>query len=163
MGGIHAITHALTLSHAIPLANSFLKTPLETFLTFLISVSRMQVEERFTVAVDICLHPRAAWSPAGRGGILRSSKQVQVLLVQLSQHMKTCSSLISSTWGAVLTTDAALALPTLLNPSSPCQNLSHLLQAVIKNNTILFANHGYNVGQKCSLDSLKKNNQFQTI
>lgn len=47
------------------------------------------MEERFTVAVDICLHPHAAWSPAGRGGTLKHSKWLQVLLVQPRQHHKT--------------------------------------------------------------------------
>lgn len=69
----------------------------------------------------------------------------------------------SSNWGAKLTRDAALASPALLNPSSPCQNLSQLLQEVIKNDARLFANHGSNLCQKCSLVLLKKNNQLQTI
>lgn len=56
-------------------------------------------------------------------GHLSAVKWVEILLVQPSQHTKPHRFPISSTWGAVQSGDTALALPTLLNPRSPCQNL----------------------------------------
>lgn len=55
---------------------------------------------------------------------------------------------------AALPRGTALALPAILQ--SPSQNISHLLQAVIKKYTQLFANHGDNFCQKYSLVTLKR-------
>lgn len=107
--------------------------------------------------------------PDGRTGRdVRRSKQVQVLLVWPRYWLvqtpgfptKPGSLPDPSARGAGLTRSAP-ALPVRPNPTSPCQNPSHLLQEAIKNDALLFAS--YNLCQKCSLDSLKKNNPFQTI
>lgn len=142
---------SLTLSHALPLASSFLKT----FLTVLISTSRMSVEEH------------TLWTSAfpgrqmgGRRGTGRRSKQVQVLLVWPSTPTKPGRLPDSSARAAVLTR-SALAVPVRPNPASPCHNPPHLLREAMKNDALLFAS--YDLCQKRSLDSLKKNNPFQTI
>lgn len=109
------------------------------------------------VAEDICLHPHASQSPAGRAGTLKCSEA----------HYGSAKAVPKTSQLPHVhhfrTTDAALALPTLLNPSSPCQSLSKLLQEVLKNDALLFGSQGYNLEQKCSLESLEKNNQLQPL
>lgn len=118
----------------------------------------MEVEEHSMVAEDICLHPRAAWRPAGRAETLKCSK-VHYGSVKPAPKTSQLPHVHH-----LRTRDAALALPTLLNPSSPCQSLSKLLREVIMNDALLFiASRGYNLEQKCSLESLEKNNQLQTL